>query len=1030
MNVAIEAVYGLAGFTFTTANDIETRTLPLLAASAADADFRFNACAVNGVCCRVDATYAVDDVASGCTATTLAEYCQWKHSTSASLSQRCETGPTNADDEVATAAANWLEVLDRNYKHHEKARGVHSGGSNTVGYTNPATSSDVQLEELAGLVPHILADNMRYFDHKTDFPYHGSKALLKQPMHDLGLGLVNTIKKSWNMLEFSGGGSALDFSTNKLKAISVDAVDSSTGETVPTFEDTMTQTRRDDYCGGGLSGGSAELEIISALQSASGDSRNKEDGKPVKDLVEENKWGMAMAALEVAAIVVPFLMKKSGYFAATSVVLGNAKFFARTIPKIAKLAHTVVTAAEEPEKLDARCGRGDVTRTVGRLSHPNFSFKLFGSQFKWDQKSEKNLKFRQWYETYHVRDKSEKSQSMFHLSDPDQGDYFVVSVWHDPDYGTALLSLDGGASQCGWEVGTVHRSAPTIAAEYIGPDALGPDDPAMFKITIGNSIDYYGSGPRLGTNRIGWSIKDGGYHLSDYQLVVDPSSVRDGMTVTGALGMYTHFGKGAIDILVQANRGSELYKYYVSPVMTWSEICRNQAVGYDFNDLGESTSLRLSMPNAEQVIEFTPPCPSIEWSGVLVNDQFFSSLSGGDNTVDARAIIGTATGRDVLRVGLEYRLLLASGITSPWHGFGDGKEVLLASTDGTEYSANWDVSNHADGIYEVRATIECTESSPLETWDSSWSPTVKGVLDRAAPVLVQLSTSSNSGVFAPGDHFVLTYSEDIVCGGHLLDGVTKADLKATITFGDDGERFTTGVESANILHSCDGPEVKLALPSFDAAAAESVAGEAIAITVEGLYDLAGNPAVAVTDRVLAAGGAGNERDAIKSSLVTVHGSVGSVLDSVESVAGTANASKTILESVDSDMQSMKVTLASVVASLASLTEQVAVITSSTLGSDGTTVRCGGDSGATMDSFSTYIRACLQGARVQQLTGVTDTEACGEKCLANTLCTGFAFQASSLECTLGLTQLSSLYSASSTTERQWQLYRRKAADECE
>ena len=35
------------------------------------------------------------------------------------------------------------------------------------------------------------------------------------------------------------------------------------------------------------------------------------------------------------------------------------------------------------------------------------------------------------------------------------------------------------------QVGTVHRSAPTIAAEYIGPDALGPDDPAMFKITIG-----------------------------------------------------------------------------------------------------------------------------------------------------------------------------------------------------------------------------------------------------------------------------------------------------------------------------------------------------------------------------------------------------------------------------------------------------------------------------------------------------------------------------------------------------------------
>ena len=57
--------------------------------------------------------------------------------------------------------------------------------------------------------------------------------------------------------------------------------------------------------------------------------------------------------------------------------------------------------------------------------------------------------------------------------------------------------------------------------------------------------------------------------------------------------------------------------------------------------------------------------------------------------------------------------------------------------------------------------------------------------------------------------------------------------------------------------------------SFDAAAAESVAGEAVAITVEGLYDSAGNAAVAVADRVLAAGSAGDERHAIKSNLAAV-----------------------------------------------------------------------------------------------------------------------------------------------------------------
>ena len=78
---------------------------------------------------------------------------------------------------------------------------------------------------------------------------------------------------------------------------------------------------------------------------------------------------------------------------------GQVKFFARTIPKIAKLADSVVQALAEPEKLDARCGRGDVTRTVGKLNQPSFSFELFGNEFEWDQKTERKLKFRQWYET-------------------------------------------------------------------------------------------------------------------------------------------------------------------------------------------------------------------------------------------------------------------------------------------------------------------------------------------------------------------------------------------------------------------------------------------------------------------------------------------------------------------------------------------------------------------------------------------------------------------------------------------------------
>ena len=57
----------------------------------------------------------------------------------------------------------------------------------------------------------------------------------------------------------------------------------------------------------------------------------------------------------------------------------------------------------------------------------------------------------------------------------------AAQVYSDPDFGTPLFSLDGGASSCQWEVGTAHRSAPTLSWEYIGPDVLPADTAALFR---------------------------------------------------------------------------------------------------------------------------------------------------------------------------------------------------------------------------------------------------------------------------------------------------------------------------------------------------------------------------------------------------------------------------------------------------------------------------------------------------------------------------------------------------------------------
>ena len=80
----------------------------------------------------------------------------------------------------------------------------------------------------------------------------------------------------------------------------------------------------------------------------------------------------------------------------------------------------------------------------------------------------------------------------------------------DPDHGTPLFSLDGGASSCAWEVGSAHRSAPTLKWKYIGPDLLRADQAALFTVTLSNAQNYYQAGVSSGKTRPGWTMVDYG----------------------------------------------------------------------------------------------------------------------------------------------------------------------------------------------------------------------------------------------------------------------------------------------------------------------------------------------------------------------------------------------------------------------------------------------------------------------------------------------------------------------------------------
>ena len=205
MQTTLVANPELNGFAFTTANDIETRTLPLLTEQKESIKF-LRGCALGESCCRTDPAHGIDDAAMGCVQSfNLAHYCAWKNAGAADLVTKCinfDAGKEkHKNDDITTAAEDWFHILDRNYKHHQKARNMKSGQKNEpVAY---ARGGNVVLDQvknngkLVPLAPQILTANARALQGRED-----SIVATREEM------------ATWNMVEFAGGGSAMEFETN------------------------------------------------------------------------------------------------------------------------------------------------------------------------------------------------------------------------------------------------------------------------------------------------------------------------------------------------------------------------------------------------------------------------------------------------------------------------------------------------------------------------------------------------------------------------------------------------------------------------------------------------------------------------------------------------------------------------------------------------------------------------------------------------------------------------------------------------
>ena len=716
MGINLVANHELSGFAFTTASDVETRTLPLLKQQRDAIEFRQKCIAGETACCRMippagaeDEGSQINDPAMGCVATTLAEYCDFKYGDdrkqdawqscafveenidkakckanlpgacsairvnatifATSIDEYCQkraslsSGIINEDQcktftdpqAIINGHDDWYDMLDRNYRHHEKARNQKAGKKNDVVNYNKHDYSGTRYGELdgavevapmVGMAPKHLIDRVKGFDNA---------------------GLASTEKekfRTWNVVGFEGGGSSEEYTTSHF--------DGRAGITHSETKETRDLERK------------------------------------------ETSTDRQLSAVISYQFKVPLL-------GASTQFNGAAGVGGTTAYSLAVTRETTIT---------------------------------------------------------------EESHAMFHLEDPNFGDYFVVSVYSDPDFGTPLFSLDSGAASCQWEVGAAHRSAPTLAWEYIGPDVLGPDDTAPFRVTLGNSINYFEAGPDS-KDRPGWMAAEVGYVNPSMIFGTDPYSLHNGIAVD-LLNAYSHdplnllfeeFGKGTIDVAVFVSRGPEEYSYpYIT--LRWHEDCVDfgsgrgpigeNRYGHKSKDSNGIPYYALSMPNEQRSFEFTPECPHVNWSGRLLTDQGFSVLDGDRTSIDVAVAFSDAV-RPIVRVGLEHRIVFDSGLASSWVGFATNEQAVLdPQGDGSFHSGTWEITESmADGNYEVRAVAECSEGFSTASYDSSVTSTLRGVVDRVVPELLSFVSTSLSNVFATGDHFVLTFSEDIVCTGFV-----------------------------------------------------------------------------------------------------------------------------------------------------------------------------------------------------------------------------------------------------------------------
>ena len=392
---------------------------------------------------------------------------------------------------------------------------------------------------------------------------------------------------------------------------------------------------------------------------------------------------------------------------------------------------------------------------VGGSIDTEFETKIFGAGF--DTKI--SVGYSHNFSESETTTQTNEITTEFTLADDDISDFYSVDIAYDPEYGTPMFNLIGGASMCPWIPGTRNREEVSMTVDAPIAINVPSNTPAVFHLTLGNIGQngndglVYELGVDEGGNPDGALIKVDGQPLItpiEFQFI-GTSSYSKTLTVE-----YPNTGQFDFE---------DLGIYFASVC----QIEHSESVGYDAGDggfliydeyaktTGENYYSRF-YKGLELDVHFIEPCSPIDISNPKQNDV----IKIGEEVVNITLNEYVNTDPDLELVRLQYR---------PFPGDGSWINIMeLAKSEFTNDPVfkivQWDMSELKDGNYQLRAITQC--------FDVSLAPGISEVIlltkSTLPPEVFGLPEPAD-GILHKGDEISVIFNKSIDC-----DLVFEADF--------------------------------------------------------------------------------------------------------------------------------------------------------------------------------------------------------------------------------------------------------------